>query len=437
MRNAHRLGVMLLFLACIVAWSTNLIADTVVPSDDVVSGVVVRLNATSNSDQVGSLRPGEQAELLGSVPNWYRILLANGLPGFVPKRWTRVIPSGSPPTAGTAGNVYTIDVVDVGTGLGILVRGSDFTLIYDGGSNDDLARGTANRMLAYLRAVAPGLVTINHLILSHPHRDHVELLPDLFGAYQVQQVWDSGRVNDICGYRAFLTAVHDEPGVQYHNALQSFGTRGFAFEAKTCYGEALPAATIMLSLSSRITDSPVQLGAGASMTFLYADGGFHPSPNENSLVVRLNLGATRVLLMGDAEAGGRNDPSTAPAPTSIEGHLLACCAADLPARILISGHHGSMTSSRKAFLNAVGASTFVVSSGPMKYSSVTLPDQVVIDELTSRGSVFRTDNDDAACAMNVAKIGPDADGQPGGCDNIRLVISDSAPLQVTVLHQSD
>ncbi|MGH9256676.1 MAG: hypothetical protein ACRD3C_19120 [Vicinamibacterales bacterium] len=43
-----------------------------------------------------------------------------------------------------------MDVVDVGTGLGILVRGPDFTLVYDGGSNDDLARGPSNRMLAYL-----------------------------------------------------------------------------------------------------------------------------------------------------------------------------------------------------------------------------------------------------------------------------------------------
>jgi competence protein ComEC len=43
-------------------------------------------------------------------------------------------------------------------------------------------------MLAYLRAVAPALTTIDHLILSHPHRDHVELLPDLFGAYQIAQV---------------------------------------------------------------------------------------------------------------------------------------------------------------------------------------------------------------------------------------------------------
>jgi competence protein ComEC len=199
--------------------------------------------------------------------------------------------SATPPAPPAGEPTFTIDVVDVGTGLAVLVRGADFTLVYDGGSNDDLARGQGNRMLAYMKDVAPTFTTIDHLILSHPHRDHVELLPDLFGAYQVRQVWDSGRVNDICGYRAFMTAVRDEPGLQYHNALQDFGTRSYAFTAGTCYGNALPAETLILTQASRITDSPVTLGQSASMKILHADGASHSSFNENTLVVRLDLAA--------------------------------------------------------------------------------------------------------------------------------------------------
>src|SRR5205085_1884290 len=159
-------------------------ADVVVPTDAVTTRVIVHATASASSAQVGSLRPGEQADLLGEVPNWYRVKLANGMEGFVTKRWTRTVSSGTPviPTASS----FTIDVVDVGTGLGVLVRGQDFTLVYDGGSNDDTARGARNRMLAYVKFVAPGLTTIDHMILSHPHRDHVELLPDFFSAYQVK-----------------------------------------------------------------------------------------------------------------------------------------------------------------------------------------------------------------------------------------------------------
>lgn len=43
-------------------------------------------------------------------------------------------------------------------------------------------------------------------------------------------------------------------------------------------------------------------------------------------------------------------------------------------------------------------------------------------ELEGRGSVFRTDLDQAACATNPKKVGPDNDGQAGGCDNVRITI---------------
>lgn len=90
---------------------------------------------------------------------------------------------------------------------------------------------------------------------------------------------------------------------------------------------------------------------------------------------------------------------------------------------LVVGHHGSMTSSRRAFLDAVGASTFIISSGPHPYSSVVLPDPEVIAELQSRGQLFRTDTDDEDCEANPAKIGPDADESPGGCSNVVVGIS--------------
>ena len=98
------------------------------------------------------------------------------------------------------------------------------------------------------------------MILSHPHQDHVELLPELLANYSVRQVWDSGRINDICG--------RDEPGVQYHNALQDFGTRDYPFAEKTsgCYGQAAPAVTVTLTHSSRInSEDPIPLGQDASM----------------------------------------------------------------------------------------------------------------------------------------------------------------------------
>ena len=219
-----------------------------------------------------------------------------------------------------------------------------------------------------------------------------QLPPDLL-ATPSAQVWNSGRIHDICVYRAFLTAVRDEPGAQYHNALQDFGTRDYAFGAKTngCYGQAAPAVTVTLSHASRInSEDPIPLGQDASMRILHVDGANHPNPNENTLVVRLDLGTNRVLLVGDAPGGPRANPSTPPTVGSIEEVLVTCCASALAAQILVVGHHGSMTSSRAAFLNAIGSTIAVVSSGPTQYGTVTLPDQSIVTELQSRGQVFRT-----------------------------------------------
>jgi beta-lactamase superfamily II metal-dependent hydrolase len=428
--------VFLLLWAYLVS-SSVAFADTVVPTNEVTARVVVRAGAHSATAEVGSLRPGERAELLGSVPGWHRVRLASGTEGFVSKRWTKVVSSGPAPAAALPS--YTMDVVDVGTGLGILVRGPDFTIVYDAGSNDDEATGDKNRMVAYIKAVAPSITTIDHIILSHPHNDHVSLMADVFKQYQVRQVWDSGALNDMCTYHAFLVAVRDEPGVEYHTAANGPGQHDATFAAHAC------SETVHLTLGTIIsTGEAVPLGQGASMTFLHADGEVHSDKNfnRNSLVVRLDLGGTRVLLMGDAPAGDRQAPSTAPSAGSIEKTLLTCCVADLAAKVLVVGHHGSMTSSRRAFLDAVGASIFIVSAGPKAYgnNNVVLPDQAVIAELNSRhGKILRTDGDgnDDPCKTNPAKIGPDADGKAGGCDNIRVTISPSGEVEGKVWRGSD
>ena len=67
-------------------------ADLVVPSQRVRSNVVVRESATSDSRAVGSLRPGDAAEHLSSVPGWIHVRLENGTRGFVSRAWTQVIP---------------------------------------------------------------------------------------------------------------------------------------------------------------------------------------------------------------------------------------------------------------------------------------------------------------------------------------------------------
>ncbi len=396
-------------------------ADCVRPSSEVVNGVTIRAAPSTSSAALSTLRPGETLPFIGSVPNWNEAAVASGEPAFVSKRWTDVVPCPGDPSAPAGTAQFEMHAIDVGTGLALFVRGPDFTLLYDGGSNDDLARGDKNRLVAYLKGLTPAPVAIDHLIVSHPHRDHVELLPDVLRQFTVREVWDSGGFNDICGYRHLIEAIAAVPSINYHTPNQHFGDRQFSLSAKTCYGDDDRARTITLRHASRIDDQPVRLGTGATMTFLHVDGSATTHFNDNSMVVRLDLGPHRVLLAGDAEGGGgRKPPATPPTATSIEGKLLECCSAALKSDVLVVGHHGSRTSSRVAFLDAVGAQHFIISSGPTKYGSVVLPDDDVVAELLRRGQVFRTDLNDAQCPSTAAKIGPDNDGKPGGCDNILI-----------------
>jgi competence protein ComEC len=347
-----------ILLALLAIFSSPVLAETVVPSERVTSAVMVRAEPTSASPVLARFEPGDNAELLGDVPLWYRVRLADGTIGFVSKGWTIRLDQPVPLVQDAAGSSYRVHVIDVGTGLAVFVGGQDFALLYDAGSQDDLSMGAENRVVSYIHAVAPDLTRIDHLILSHPHKDHLELLPDVFDAFEIKNVWDSGRVNRTNGYCHFLRKVTEEPGVVYHDAIASNGSRSVTFSGNGCNG------TISVTQGPMMTTSPVPLGVGAAMTLLHRDAANHSDPNGNSVVTRLDLGSRKVLLAGDAEAGDRDPPSTAPQSNSIEGLLVANQPTNIRADVLVVGHHGSLTSSRRAFLDKVQATIYAVSSGP-------------------------------------------------------------------------
>ena len=356
----------------------------------------------------------------------------------------------APPTAPTSGSPpaydepqapveparprFVLHAADVGTGLALFVEGEDFSLVYDAGSNDDQALGANNRFVRYLKAVKPGLARIEHVVLSHPHTDHVELLADVVTTYPVGHVWDSGAVNDVCGYRRFLAAVAGSPVTTYHSGAKAEGTRDIEFGKADC---GVPAAISLRHGSMARENEAIPLGRRASMRFLHVD----PSPhgrdyNRHSLVTLLDLDGTRVLLMGDAEAGERAAPASRTSPASVEGYVLRRYHAEIDADVLVAGHHGSLSSSRADFVAAVSPKVSIISSGPFRYGKITLPDAEVVSELAAAGELLRTDLDDVACGKNPAKIGTDADRKPGGCDNVQIVIQGGS-LHARDVHLSD
>jgi competence protein ComEC len=418
-----RLGAGLRCLALIAALCLPLTAfgQAVTPDARVTRGVLVRLEPLTGSPIIGALAPGQSASLnplAPDAPGWTGVTLLDGTSGFVSKAWTDIVGEvASDRALLKAAPIYRLHAVDVGTGLALFIEGPDFALVYDAGSNDDRALQAKDRFVTYLRHVRPDLKTIDHVIASHPHQDHILMLPDVLRSYAVRNVWESGRFATPCVYRDFLEAVAASNGTLYHQVAPQTGDRRVDYAANC----DRPAKSLILHEGSTIDATPVPLGAGAQMTFLYRNDHAGSDANDNSLVTRIDLGLVRILLTGDAGGGDRKDPTQPVSANSPEGVLLRDAREAIKADVMVMGHHGSMTSSRAAFVQAVGARIFVISSGPLKYSGNLLPDPQIVAEVPST-NLFRTDLDDAACARNKTKIGPDADQRAGGCDNVIVTI---------------
>jgi competence protein ComEC len=337
--------------------------------------------------------------------------------------WKRVETEADVPREPPPPGTYRIHLIDVGTGLSILVQGADFALLYDAGTNDREEKPI--RVVAYLEAVlgasgdelcvdqgkpAPTQRrAIDHVVLSHPHFDHASAMDLVLHCFDAHDVWDSGRINDAAFYREFLAAV-GKSSATYHTA------------ASVPDGNAVTVKGFSVTIPrwQRFSEGDtVKLGETAKFTILHADPKFDPDMNTASVVLAVQLGKTRLLLVGDSPSGKRMDPSS---PTGeVEEFLIGQHRAEIRADILQVGHHGSKTSSRRGFLEAVHPTLALISSGPKVYGHTVLPDREVIDELHRIGAtVLRTDERDANCPLT-HRIGPDTG--PGGCDSYIITVA--------------
>lgn len=337
--------------------------------------------------------------------------------------WQRVRSPADVPPPPPPGS-YRLHLIDVGTGLAILVQGHDFALLYDGGSNDRDEHPL--RVVAYLAAalgssgddlcVAPGQpaprarVPLAHVVLSHPHFDHASALDLVVHCYDVGDFWDAGRVNEAAFYRDLIAAIARAAATTYHTAA----------DVPPDHAVDVKGTRARIAHWQRFSEGDtVALDAGARFTILHADGKRVPDPNQNSIVLALTLGGARVLLVGDAGSGERRDPSYGLGET--EQFLVDHHAGELASDVLQVGHHGSKTSSRAAFVAAVHPQLALISSGPKVYGHTVLPDREIVDALQAGGArVIRTDTHDGGCP-DVIRIGGD-DG-PGGCDTVVFTIT--------------
>ena len=207
----------------------------------------------------------------------------------------------------------TIKVLDVGQGDAILIRTKDQVVLVDTG--DVPAR---DKLISMLKS--QGITTIDKLIITHPHADHMGGVTAVFEQFAVKQIYDSGQKTTSNLYKQYLTQIQKK---------------------------SIPFTVVSAGMS-------IDLGNEIMLKVLAPEkpffGGSEPDLNNNSIVAKLVYGNFSMLLTGDAESES-------------EERMLKRDAPALKSTLLKSGHHGSKSSSSVAFLKAVTPEAALISLG--------------------------------------------------------------------------
>lgn len=243
----------------------------------------------------------------------------------------------------TAHRNLAVAFFDVGQGDSVFIESANgHQILVDGGPDRTILSKLGRELPFWDR-------TLDLLILTHPHADHLDGLIDVLQKYKVDAIL--------------------EPGVEYPTA-------DYQEWKKVLRGKKVPVITARAG-------QRVELSQGAEIEIIYPlddfSGASLKNPHDANIVTRLTYGQASVLLMGDAEK-------------LAEYQLMFQTPEKLPSRILKIGHHGSKTSSSEEFLRAVSPELAVISVGAKnRYGH---PHQETLDMLGKLGlKYFRTDLD--------------------------------------------
>ena len=243
--------------------------------------------------------------------------------------------------------------VDVGQGDGaFMTTPSGRQVVVDGGADP----------LAMVRALAarmpPGDRTVDIVVLTHPHTDHVSGLLEVMRRYEVALVLER-------------QIAYDSPP---HQAWRRLVERS---AARVVQAEARQVISMGDGVTLRVVSPPVRLLQGTASDV-----------DNTSVVLRVEYGDVSFLLTGDMFEEGEA--------------ALVESGAPIDSDVLKVGHHGSRNSSSREFLDAVTPAVAIISAGqdnrfghPHSESLLTLQQHVAEELLfltSERGTVeFVTD----------------------------------------------
>ena len=205
-----------------------------------------------------------------------------------------------------SGNLLIVHFIDVGQGDAILIQTPEKSILIDAGERGEV-------VVNYLKA--QGVNSLDLVIGTHPHADHIGGLINVLQSIPVREVIDPGIVHTTKTFEDYLTLI-DQKDITF-TVAQADMTR--------------------------------DLDGGVNMQILHPSFPSALHLNDASVVVKVTFGQVSFMFTGDAEQASETQ-------ILIRNY-------DLNSTILKVGHHGSRTSTSTAFLSAVSPEAAIIMCG--------------------------------------------------------------------------
>lgn len=178
--------------------------------------------------------------------------------------------------------------------------------------------------------------TIDYLVITHQHDDHMSCAERLMGIYDVKNI--------IMPRLSEENAVNTETYTRLLHTIADYDVNPIAAQ----HGEAFTLGSATVEILAPLKQ--------------------YKELNNMSIIMKITYGETSFLFQGDAESQVEND--------------LLYSDYDLTADVLKLGHHGSKTSTTERYLNAVNPQIAIISCG--QGNSYGHPRDTVMEYLVER-----------------------------------------------------
>ncbi len=238
----------------------------------------------------------------------------------------------------TAEDEFAVHFIDVGQGDSTLIVSGDYTVLIDAGEID-----SGFEVTSYLSE--QGISSIDYVIATHPHSDHIGGLADVLNTVKTDNVIvphiSDEEIPTTQVYMKFLEAV-DKNGCNFREAV---------------IGEKINLGMSEIEILAPVTDE-------------------YDNLNNFSIISELTYDNVKFLFTADAETESETDVIEAGTLEDVD--------------VFKAGHHGSSTSSSKKFLEVIKPEYVVISCGVG--NSYGHPSEKAMKRLTEyTENIYRTD----------------------------------------------